>query len=625
MAVQHGRCRWRGRSRSAPSQAATGPLPSCSSTSSNGFSKTCDEQCQREYPYQVTRDAPGWNGCRHWEPTTRRQFLNTAAAGAAAVGIGAGLHLGSSRASARPTGDPRQGLLANYGLEGTPVKGVFFFPGDPFDQNVWTVHPDDDLHLRWNTDKVSRARVLAQMAERHVNTVVASWWNTARWSPMVLTPADDPKSKSWMWLVDAAYQRLKPGQSPLVIMPAIESGTLRDGTGWSFKDGFPRDISGLVERIGWICEMFAQENPDRPYGTVGGYGLWAELYDRTGRPRHAINIIHAHSESARSDEEFADGFDRVAEAIRRKWGVEVGFTLDTRPGANYDPYPRSAGPVLAATNSVLAIHGFLSEVHSGLVHTKDDGYDGDNNRDYNIAAMADWKRRAMNDWIDSGPPVILDVANGYDARFVWSEQKWRWGDTLDYTDDRWRNWMSQLKSPNIVGICVDSWNGYTEGMATVRSREHGATVDNWLKDLLEPDPRHFSHMHYVNGAATYRVYGAICEKWIQLGADRFFGPPVSGEEPAGSGRKQEFADRKTIYWGPRTGAFEVHGLIASTYRAFGGPASCLGFPISDEQRWKVPWGGGGTISYFENGQITWQYGTSTAVVRDRRGGYEVCR
>jgi hypothetical protein len=49
---------------------------------------------------------------------------------------------------------------------------------------------------------------------------------------------------------------------------------------------------------------------------------------------------------------------------------------------------------------------------------------------------------------------------------------------------------------------------------------------------MEPPPWDYSHIHYVNGAATHRVYGAICEKWLQLGGDRGFGAPVSEELPS---------------------------------------------------------------------------------------------
>jgi uncharacterized protein with LGFP repeats len=89
-------------------------------------------------------------------------------------------------------------------------------------------------------------------------------------------------------------------------------------------------------------------------------------------------------------------------------------------------------------------------------------------------------------------------------------------------------------------------------------------------------------MHYVNGVRTFRVYGAICDKWVQLGADLAFGRPLSNEETTQHGRRSTFADGKGIFWSAATGAHEVHGLIYQTYIEYNSDASCVGLPISDE-------------------------------------------
>jgi uncharacterized protein with LGFP repeats len=176
---------------------------------------------------------------------------------------------------------------------------------------------------------------------------------------------------------------------------------------------------------------------------------------------------------------------------------------------------------------------------------------------------------------------------------------------MNYSDDRWRNWLSELKGAGIRGIMMDTWNGYTESYAAVPTVEHGSIVYNWLTDLMEPDPGDCSHMHYVNGVRTFRVSGGICEKWVQLGADRGFAAPIGNEGATAHGRVQQFADGKAIYWGPSTGAHEVHGLIAKAYQSAGADQSCLGLPISDEQA-----DGDGRISRFEHGTITWKPGDS---------------
>jgi uncharacterized protein with LGFP repeats len=399
-------------------------------------------------------------------------------------------------------------------------------------------------------------------------------------------------------------------------MPALESGfdpKHPELPHWEFSSEFPITpggfelAPGLVQRIGQMVELFR-----------GQMNLWAKMYDRDGYPRYAVHLLHVCSDlidqdAPGADDMFAHAFDTVAADVKVRFKIPVGFTLDVIGRRHYSPQPRAAGAALERTASVLAVQGYASEVFSGLVKTgpscsEDDWHrchPHDNNVD-NLEPLANWKRAAIRDWVDTGVPVILDVSNGFDGRIVWREAPEGagfWGDNLDYTDDRWRNWMSQLKGVGIKGITVNTWNGYTEGYSAVASREHGWTVYNWLTDLLGPLPWDYNHMHYVNGARTHRVYGAICEKWIQLGADRGFGAPVSEELPSALGRMQYFADGKAIYWSGSTGAHEVHGLIAKTYREESGDASCLGLPVSDEEA-----SGEGRVSYFQHGRIDWSPG-----------------
>jgi hypothetical protein len=37
-----------------------------------------------------------------------------------------------------------------------------------------------------------------------------------------------------------------------------------------------------------------------------------------------------------------------------------------------------------------------------------------------LKVLADWKRAAMQDWVRTGVPVILDVSNGFDGKIVWA-------------------------------------------------------------------------------------------------------------------------------------------------------------------------------------------------------------
>lgn len=64
----------------------------------------------------------------------------------------------------------------------------------------------------------------------------------------------------------------------------------------------------------------------------------------------------------------------------------------------------------------------------------------------------------------------------------------------------------------------------------------------------------------------------------------------------------------SIYWTPRTGtgAHEVYGAIRDKWAELGWEQSYLGYPKSGEQ--DAP--GGGRISYFEHGYIRWQGGSA---------------
>jgi hypothetical protein len=476
-----------------------------------------------------------------------------------------------------------RGLLASPGFEGQPIKGVYFFPGEGDANNrFYTTHPTLEDDLRWNSDPSSRTRVLTRMERAGVNTVVMSYWGNVCCSPMVVNSQNGLSVPEVPQAVEGHH---------LLVIPAIESGGSDDPAAprFIFQNDFPHPANsgaaapGLVQRIGWLVNLFGSQR-----------GQWAQMYDRTGHARFAVNVLHVCSDiGGVNDTSFAAGFDQVAAQVWNQYHLSVGFTLDTIGGCGYVATPAHAGSSLNSTAAVLSLMGFESEVFSGKVQPG-------NNNDHNLTNLADWKKAAVSDWLATGVPMILDVSNGYDGHIVFPRNPGWWGDSSQVTDDRWRNWMSELKGNGIKGIVMDTWNGYTEGYAAVPSREHGSTVTEWLKDLLEPDPRVCSHMHYVNNVRSHRVYGAICEKWITLGADRAFGAPVSEELATAHGRVSRFADGKAIYWSGGTGAHELHGLIYQSYLAHKEDQSCLGLPISDEEATSD-----GRQNRFEHGLIAW--------------------
>jgi uncharacterized protein with LGFP repeats len=102
---------------------------------------------------------------------------------------------------------------------------------------------------------------------------------------------------------------------------------------------------------------------------------------------------------------------------------------------------------------------------------------------------------------------------------------------------------------------------------------------------------------------SFAVYGAIGDKWAQLGReDGFLGAPLTDETgtPDGVGRFTHFQGG-SIYWTPQTGAHEVHGAIRDRWQSMGWEGSRLRYPISDERSTSD----GGRYSTFQGGTIVW--------------------
>lgn len=99
--------------------------------------------------------------------------------------------------------------------------------------------------------------------------------------------------------------------------------------------------------------------------------------------------------------------------------------------------------------------------------------------------------------------------------------------------------------------------------------------------------------------------------------------PVLGEATAphtriGSGElyRREY-EHGAVYWSERTGAHEVHGLIAEHWYGVGAEASFLGFPTTDEQPLAESEHGGrlaGGVGHFEGGSIYWTPAHGSAIV-----------
>ncbi len=389
------------------------------------------------------------------------------------------------------------GTLANPGFEGQPMKSVYFFAGQwrfpgpgfydgpapgvrlaPASNNcLYTIFPiDGATHLGWSETRQKREQALSMMLATGSNVVNMSYWGPrhtdrwAFWAPMQsATGAHDE-------LFDAAVGR------PLLIAPYIESGDatvgktqtgchgdvgpMGESAGYSFLDTFPgthdEPAPLLVEQVVDLIERYLLKpaNPAWPK-------KWAQMYDRHGKPRYVVSLIHVGSnQRGVNDETFAKGFSWVAERVYRETGVRVGFTLDALPPehrARFKPTPARTGRWLARQPSVLAIQPFTPEVHTRRCVPADDCDAVSGSRA--LKEMLAWKRRYIGGWVNTGIPVILDVSPGRDARHVFPDHREpRYGNNT-----LWRDGQAQLLSLGVRGITANTWNGYTEGFAIVPS------------------------------------------------------------------------------------------------------------------------------------------------------------
>jgi hypothetical protein len=82
------------------------------------------------------------------------------------------------------------------------------------------------------------------------------------------------------------------------------------------------------------------------------------------------------------------------------------------------------------------------------------------------------------------------------------------------------------------------------------------------------------------------------------------GKPIGPEDKLITGGNRQIFQFGAIYFHPRVGAFELHGLILRTYLEMGEEASRLGYPITDEV--DSPTISGGRMNGFEQGVLLLQ-------------------
>ncbi len=111
----------------------------------------------------------------------------------------------------------------------------------------------------------------------------------------------------------------------------------------------------------------------------------------------------------------------------------------------------------------------------------------------------------------------------------------------------------------------------------------------------------------VPGIGDVSLDGPAAAAYTKAGGATSLGAPTAAPKKVGDGTEYAFANG-TLFETPSKGVYLVQGEILKNYLgAQGGPAGALGWPTADETQTgggdKVA--GGGWISEFEHGTITW--------------------
>jgi hypothetical protein len=113
----------------------------------------------------------------------------------------------------------------------------------------------------------------------------------------------------------------------------------------------------------------------------------------------------------------------------------------------------------------------------------------------------------------------------------------------------------------------------------------------------------FGFIYWHPRVGAHAVYGAIGQKWNQLGREQNFGYPVTDEQPAiNGGRFNDFEGGGSIYWHNSFGAHAVIGAISLKWAELRREAGPLGYPVSDEA---AAADGVGRFSDFQSGVVYW--------------------
>lgn len=118
-------------------------------------------------------------------------------------------------------------------------------------------------------------------------------------------------------------------------------------------------------------------------------------------------------------------------------------------------------------------------------------------------------------------------------------------------------------------------------------------------------------IYWYNGGISYANWGDLAQKYKEIGRNNtFMGYPTMDQQCGlvGDGCYQTLQyGNGTIYYSPSTGAHTLYGGIKAKWLETGYEWGSLGYPTSDE----IPTGGSNTKQTFERGVIYWNNGVAT--------------
>lgn len=151
---------------------------------------------------------------------------------------------------------------------------------------------------------------------------------------------------------------------------------------------------------------------------------------------------------------------------------------------------------------------------------------------------------------------------------------------------------------------LDRFYRNPKGIADIRGSKYPRVMGHRdVKSTACPGRYAYAWLDNLRAAAAARVNDGrtpIERYWRNNGGQGgWLGWPRVGERPLGEGNVTTFRDGN-VYQHRATGVHEVHGAIRTHYARKGGPLRFLGFPVTDEQNARV---NGSKVQRFWNGRI----------------------